>query len=823
MRSFLEISLIALILLLSINIASATNNPDSVIVNMPDKVSALQVFPVEIYIPPSLRENISSIGFKMVAGMTNNDDDIFLVSDNKVEQNSIYTGSINYSGEAVIRTKMYLPFRQHSKLPANIKIDVLLIGPHYYRQTIHKSITVNPTTLTVDLPDLDWKSKCSECSDFRSWGYWNLKTYIYDSDSPYDFSSYKINFYYGVDTYNLKNLKDQFEQKTKLDVDYVKNLPPTKSYTSTIFEDIKEIGSITPIVLPGFKEAYELNIVYGTRSLEPTVKAENIKYYQTYYIYGVDDQGLLLNLELKDYGTIHAHDSEYDTSKTKDTLDQDILDRISEIKTAASSYKLSKTTYDFEPLGVDENIISKKKVKEKIEEKPEKEIEQKDISKKEFTIKFSGKDSKTIWNRGRFNTGTKEDDSFTIPVKLSGKAYDSNGKRIKRLSDEELYSGAQLVTEIAGNESQIGLTESLTLALKQGISSDFELIDVRGKGPHLYDAFYKPLEQLSVHVEWKGQVVSNTLTYTVHVKDASPSIKLAHAKIEVQDGSKRAVEFKVLDSDKSKLTCSLMIPTDFALKGGIPTASLLQDGKRTTFIKQPCKDGDTIKVMYQAPSFGNFDLNNELNALSMWKMQQNTMLTLATDVVGLAVGGRLEVLEKEKAKFNKAYGLTGTAGHLKNAQNVQKTINTLSKANELADDTQNLIKLTQLNKNRNDLNKEAKKSVGTGKQGWLEWGADWGVYGIDIAQSTIGAIAMAPGKIPVLGPLGKKVGGTFSVVFNLMTNVWKGNFQYLSKVEKINRAKEMYFPYPVIITVEDEDGFVTKDVQTVMVVYNWLE
>ena len=449
-------------------------------------------------------------------------------------------------------------------------------------------------------------------------------------------------------------------------------------------------------------------------------------------------------------------------------------------------------------------------------------VEQKDISSKEFSIKFSGPDSETIWNRGRFNV--EDDDSFNVLLKIKGEAKDSEGKRIKKVSDSDLFSGVKLVSEIQGlNESQIGLFSSLSKDDSRNIYSDLETVEVRGKGPRLYKGFYRPTELIKFHLEWNGKVVSNYLTFKVDVKDASPSIKLKKSSIKVQDGDKRGVSFVIKDADKSKLTCSLMVPTDFAIKNNIPFPVLVYGGKKSSFIKFDCKDSQKISFLFYAPNFGNFDLGSELNALSMWKMQEDTMTSLATDLIGFGVSKRLDSLKQSESLQRVMGEFTNDKDMLSNAKQLKGAIDTLGTANEIATHSQNAIKITQIVKNKDSLNSDIAEASKSKKKGWLEWGADWGIFGINVAQSTVGAVAMLPGKIPVLGPLGKKLGGAFSLTFNLMTNVWKGNFQYLSKAEKLDRAQEMIFPYPVIITVQDEDGFVTKEIQNMMVVYNWLE
>ena len=181
----------------------------------------------------------------------------------------------------------------------------------------------------------------------------------------------------------------------------------------------------------------------------------------------------------------------------------------------------------------------------------------------------------------------------------------------------------------------------------------------------------------------------------------------------------------------------------------------------------------------------------------------------------------------------------------------------LDKANGLAGNAQKAIKLTQMGKNVDSHVEDLKKASGAetvgeflgtnsgmadsganilnskaeemknvaenGGKSSLEAGYDWGIAGINILQSTVGAVAMAPGHIPFVGKYAQKVTGTFSLVFNLMTNVWKGNLEYLSKEKKLDRAQEKSIPYPIMVGVTSDEGFRDADAQMVDVLYTYLE
>lgn len=796
-NSYLFTGIIFLILLLNTNISFAEE--ELPFINMPDEFTIFQTVPLEIYIPQDLRENITKLGFWSY-------DCKGPYLNPFVKQGGQAHG--NYSGQEVISyTAFFGDVSNQEKNSSgsctfNINFfETTKSGTDKLLYQINKTVTINPTDIDMVLSDREWNSKKwnykSNADDFRGGTTWNFENSNVECglisektvgirtnniDIKYGYYDYELNPY--MMTRNPKLLEEYFMKKTV--------------YYETDYNRIKYESHISEpklLSLPGYENAYYRELYWIDNEQD-----QIISYCFQYHIliYAVKETGQVLKFAGRAYGRLNSE--EEDLTYLGEFKDEMIK--------AASTIKLKETAFDFESL-IDT-----------IKDEPK---EEKDIKKREYKINIKGSNSKEIWNTGRINTG-EDDPSFQVLLNVDITAYDEDGKKIKNPTNDDLYRGVKVVAKLKTvNESQIGFNSDLSKEFKRSVANDLELIDVRGKGPTFYKGIYKPQEIFEVYLEENGQIVTDKLEFYVTVKDGSPMIILDKPIIEVQDGDVRVFKLTIKDYDKSDLKCSAMVPTDYAMRNKIPYPALSYEGKTSSLINFNCKDGDTIKIIYNAPKFGNFDLSNELNALSMWKMQENTMMTLATDTVGLLVGGRLDVLEEQKNKMNQAYKLTGTAGQLKNAQNVQKTINTLSKANDLSTDTQNLIKLTQMNKNSKDLANQLDKAIVSGKQGWLEWGSEWGIYGIDVAQSTVGAVAMAPGKIPVIGPLGKKLGGGFSLVFNLATNVWKGNLQYLSQVEKINRAKEMKFPYPIIITVEDQDGFETKDVQNVIVVYNVLE
>jgi len=769
---------------------------DELILNIPNEVSNLQNFPLEIYVPKELRNITKEVVF------STNCQSLRIKNLENFRSGSNY----QYSGEIFLSFNASIKYtsKDSDPLPGDCNIRVLFMTSDSKFSEISKDIRIQPVKVFYDIKEHNWEYFKANKDDFRG----SFSYSFFDRGPDCSFISANtigVKTYYVEFSYNAEDFNEVISVQNKSLKEYMEF--KTNQYVGAFLQkkaEYKGDFKINEITIPGFKEAYELDLSAATKSFETYHGC----YDQHYRIYGLTNEGDSIVIFSRFYGRLNS------LQEVKDMFENNKKDMSDILR----SFRIDGMKYNFKSLMDDRVFVY------------EEEEEEGNMSSKSFEISFSGKNTKTIWNRGRFNTGDDDtDDSFLALVRIKGEAYDENGKKLKKISSDELFSGVRLVAKIDGVESQIGFGSSLSLDFIQTVSSSLHTLDIRGKGPRLYKSFYRPKETFKVYLEYEGRRVSNEIVYTVNVKDASPRIKLQNDMIEVQDGNKRMISFKVEDDDKSKLKCIIMVPTSFAIKGGIPLAYVTYKGEDTTLVNIDCKGGDNIKLMFNAPKFGNFDLNNELDALSMWKMQEDTMKSLVTDLVGFGVELRTNQLKQKSQILNRFSDIDNyiqavpNADLLQNIKNVDRALNTLETASDLSTNAQNLIKLPQIGSNIKDLQTTGDQAVGTGNQGWLEWGADWGVFGIDIAQSTVGAIAMAPGKLPVVGPLGKKIGAGFSLTFNLMTNVWRGNFQYLSKVEKINRAKDMKFPYPVIITIEDEDGFVTKEIQNVMVVYNWLD
>jgi len=459
------------------------------------------------------------------------------------------------------------------------------------------------------------------------------------------------------------------------------------------------------------------------------------------------------------------------------------------------------------------------------------EKEKSKIKNKEFKLSFRYNNEVTIWNSGVVNTGTDKDTSFSVSVNINGKAFDKKGKEIKDISDDELYKGVYLIYEIINPKSQIYLQESPDSSkFRVRVDKNLESQYLQSKGPILYKGPFLATEYIAVYLVDKGnKPIGGKLLYKVHMKDASPRVEMKKNVMEIDDVADSIFKFRINDEYHDKVKCDIKIPYEKYQANHIPIikASIEGQGDVSTYIAPfECETNKWISIRIKPPKLSNFNMLSELNGLNMWDLQRGTMESFALDLVGYGVDVRMKNLKKSKQALEGLYtkGYTGAKGVFKRVDKIEKTMRYLDKTNGTAGNVQNAIKLTQIENNADAHSGDLQKAKEiTSSKTLLESSYDWGIAGINILQSTVGVVAMAPKHIPFVGKYAQKVTGTFSLVFNLMTNVWKGNLQYLSKEKKIDRAQERNIPYPVMVGVESGDGFRDVNAQVISVLYTYLD
>jgi len=458
------------------------------------------------------------------------------------------------------------------------------------------------------------------------------------------------------------------------------------------------------------------------------------------------------------------------------------------------------------------------------------------ISKRKFKIKFQFPPKKTIRNTGIIDADY-EYASVWFVVNIEWKAYDKNGKEITNISDEDLFADSEFVCLNSSKDSQIWFKKWTEIIQKkiQTLNSHTMSCDVISKWPRNYKWAYKPIEAVSIFIASEGYQKSNMIYHIIDVKDMTPDIELEKNPIKIQDNADSVFKFQIKSKIHKWMKCKIKIPYDRYSKYHIPILKISQkwswDENLKHYLYFDCEANKDIPIRIKPPLMWNFDVLWELNKLSMVALQEGTAITFVGDLVWVWVEKQLNKLKKAKEQMQNIYRKWyKNAKVMQNVVKFDKAIKTLEKANDISTHTQNAIKAAQIKTNIEWHIKDSEEAIDIKEsKGTLEKVADVWIWGINGLQTAVWAVVMAPQYIPIIWKsaawkfITEKVGAKFVLAFNLMTNVWKWNLQYISKSEKIDRAKEKTLPIPIIIEVETKEWFVTQDIQIINVLYTWLD
>jgi hypothetical protein len=270
-------------------------------------------------------------------------------------------------------------------------------------------------------------------------------------------------------------------------------------------------------------------------------------------------------------------------------------------------------------------------------------------------------------------------------------------------------------------------------------------------------------------------------------------IKLKSRTNQVQQGSTGTLEI----TPNGGTTEIIIVKVSLMGPGNIGLSS---DKLNTNWLLRSVSRKETFKVGYIAPSMGNFDIGKELESLSMTKLQTDAAKQIALDAVtayGGEYAGNIEALVEAGEYSAKIGHLTDTfkvVNGVRNIKGTEKSINDMT--GELGDAMQ--------------VNDE--KSEAT----WAENVADAGIVGISVAQTAVGVLTFIPNKIPGVS----KLTSGLQTAFSAATNIWKANLQYISKSEKIERAKELYYPVVIVVTAQDLSGWTTQEMHVFQIAYH---
>ncbi len=294
-------------------------------------------------------------------------------------------------------------------------------------------------------------------------------------------------------------------------------------------------------------------------------------------------------------------------------------------------------------------------------------------------------------------------------------------------------------------------------------------------------------EILNEYQTEKKELILTVPTFTLSLNAKSP---------EVQQGNTGVLKI----TPKGGTTNRIILKTTLLGPGKI---GLESKNLNTDWILEVVDSGDTLKLGYLSPSMGNFDIGKELQSLSMVQLQTDAAKQIAQDAL-MAYGGEY---------------VSGVEA-LVDAGEYSKKMGHLTDAFKIANGAKNL---RGINDSIPGLTDEVGDAVGVNDQkkdaGWVERGADIGVAGISIAQTVVGVVTFIPNKIPGVNKLTAGVQTAFSAA----TNIWKANLKYISKSEKIERAREVYYPSPVVVTAQDISGWIVQDIYVFKIVYHQLD
>ncbi len=227
---------------------------------------------------------------------------------------------------------------------------------------------------------------------------------------------------------------------------------------------------------------------------------------------------------------------------------------------------------------------------------------------------------------------------------------------------------------------------------------------------------------------------------------------------------------------------------------------LTSDKINTNWLLKSVKQKELIKVGYMAPPLGNFDIGKELESLSMTKLQTDAAKQIALDAVTAYGGEYVDGIDK-----------------LVDAGEYSSKISKLTDAYKVVNGGRNIIGTDKAIKDMTgELGDAMQVTDGKSEATWSENAADAGIIGISVAQTAVGVLTFIQNKIPGVN----KLSAGLQTAFSAATNIWKANLQYISKSEKIERAKELFYPAVIVVTAQDISGWTKQEMHIFQIAYH---
>lgn len=354
------------------------------------------------------------------------------------------------------------------------------------------------------------------------------------------------------------------------------------------------------------------------------------------------------------------------------------------------------------------------------------------------------------------------------------------------MTSKEVYSG--FTTGFVNDERT--LTDSCKIDLSDSKPKCAFVLSPNDRKKFAYEA-----KDIIQEVRFNAKIKESEASIEKQVVLTPPKFKLSLSgrTKQVQQGDNGVFEIKTNGATTEKI----IVKTNLIGPGkiGLDSKSITQD-----WILKVVEDGESFKVGYSAPAMGNFDIGKELESLSMVNLQKEAAIAIAIDAVtayGGDYAGNIEALVEAGEYSAKIGHLTDTFKAVNGARNLIGFESGIPGMQEEVGDAMGV----------NEQKAEAT---------FTEKAADIGVAGISIAQTAVSVLTFIPNKIPGVNKLSAGVQTAFSAA----TNIWKANLKYISKSEKIERAKELYYPVPIIVTAQDLSGWTIQDNYLFQIAYH---
>lgn len=437
-----------------------------------------------------------------------------------------------------------------------------------------------------------------------------------------------------------------------------------------------------------------------------------------------------------------------------------------------------------------------------------------------YTLSLS-KTSITVYNNGIFNTGTPRDSNFLILANVKAEGGDPN------IDPYQLVYVVGRIVE--GDNAPIGfhiegsstLVSSIRAKPSSGLAS-FHVMTKGAMGPNKGLKFNSTQKiEFQLVNATTGRPIGDKVIFTANLLDAAPIIIIIPGDAEqVQEGTERVFKLKVIDPDNKDKPIRVVL----SVKTGL-IREANKDWAYTIYLT--LKPEEEVKIGYKAPdNIGNFDLVGEIEGLSMWSIQKSaTLKSLVMDTISFGLEKKIEALKKAESGSQAIFRIKRLLGEgdvgeaYANVLAVQRALKNWERVSKVwsgytfYDGVSGAYSTAA-----EDLPKGYLQVTRKGGKTTLEKVAEWGVFGITLAQTAVGAVTLVTDKLPVIG----QVTAGLSLTFNAATNIWKGNLEYLSKVEKINRAEERFIPIVITVTATDNTGFEVNNYKIYLIVYFWV-